>query len=149
MEKVGTKDVLIFVGSSNSITKRTPYSFEDRAEIIRFSFPDVEVVPLPDGRANLEYFDGSTNDIWLDNIERIARKRDEKFVFYGGSKEDLEVLAERFETHVIVDRYGEGEGLSATQIRELIGHGKTKELEKLVEVSAIDTILEKYKVLWK
>lgn len=136
--------MLILVGSSNSISKRTPYTFEDRAEIIRVSFPSLEILPLPDGKPNLEYFDGSTNGMWLDNIENLAKNRNEEFVFYGGSKEDLAVLSERFETKVLVDRFVEGEDLSATKIRDLIANKEIEELKKYVDEKAIKLILEKY-----
>lgn len=144
VERFGAEEALVLVGSSNSITRRTPYSYKDRVRIIRASFPKIEILPLPDGKPNLEYFDGSTNDIWLDSIERLARGRQEKFVFYGGSKEDLTVLAERFKTYLIIDRYGEGEGLTATEIRKIILEGKIEELKKYVDLNALEMILEKY-----
>lgn len=143
----GAGEALVLVGSSNSISRRTPYSYEDRVEIIRMSFPKIEISPLPDGKPNLEYFDGSTNSIWLDSIEGLARERQEKFVFYGGSKEDLEILAERFETHLVIDRYRDGEGLTATQLRKMILEGKIEELKKYVDEKALVNILEKFQKL--
>ncbi len=144
IERFGKEKVLILIGSSNSISKRTPYTYEDRAEILKASFPDLEVLPLPDGKPNLEYFDGSTNDLWLNNIDDLAKARKEKFVFYGGSEDDLKILSEKFETEVIIDRLGEGEGLSATIVRDLIVKNNVEELKKYVDEKAINLILEKY-----
>jgi hypothetical protein len=113
-------------------------------EIIR-TLPFFRILPLPDGKPNLEYFDGSTNGRWLDSIENLANSRKEEFVFYGGSKEDLADLAERFETKVLVDRFVEGEDLSATKVRDHIIKKETEELEKYVDKKAIKLILDKYK----
>lgn len=82
----GIDSVLVLVGSSNALNKRTPFTFEDRKKIVQISFPGVEILPLPDGKPGLEYFDGSTNDLWLDNLQRLAKERDEEFVFYGGEQ---------------------------------------------------------------
>lgn len=144
ISEVGVENTLILVGSSNNMNRRTPYSYEARARIIQASIPDIEILPLPDGKTGLEYFDGTTNGIWLDSIERLAKKRNEKFVFYGGSEQDLEILAERFETRLLVDRFAEGEGLSATKIRELVVTRNTKELEKYVESEAVEMIINNY-----
>ncbi len=147
IEQVGTENVLVLVGSSNTLNHRTPYTFEDRKKIIEVSFPDLEILPLPDSKADLIYFDGSTNDIWLDSIEKMASERSEKFVFYGGSTQDLEVLAQRFETNILVDRHAPSEKMSATQVRELIKAGKTEEITKLVDTNAIELIINKYQNL--
>ena len=144
IDKAGLENTLILIGSSNNVNRRTPYTFEDRAKIIKVSIPEIEILPLPDGKAGVEYFDGSTNDIWLDSLEKLAQERKEKFVFYGGSKQDLEILAERFETRLLIDRFSEGEGLSATKIRELIINRNITELEKYVESEAMDLIIKNY-----
>jgi cytidyltransferase-like protein len=142
--KVGRENILILIGSSNNVNKRTPFTFEDRAKIIKVSIPEIEILPLPDGKAGVEYFDGSTNDMWLDSLEKLAQERKEKFIFYGGSELDLEILAQRFETRLLIDRFEEGEGLSATKIRELIVNRNIKELEKFVESEAMDLIINNY-----
>ena len=86
--------------------------------MIQGIFPTVEILPLPDAQPELEFFDGSTNGVWLDQIEALAKKRGEIFVFVGGSKEDLAILGERFETKILRDSYKKGENISATKIRE-------------------------------
>lgn len=141
--RFGLENVLVLVGSTNTLNKRTPYTYEDRKEIIEVSFPKVEVLPLPDGKPNLEYFDGTTNEAWLDNIERIATERGERFVFYGGSELDLEVLSQRFETKVIVSR--EVLKISATQVRETIVKKDLDRIKELVEPRAVDFIISNHK----
>lgn len=139
----GQQNVLVLIGSTNTINERTPYTFEDRRDIIRFSFPDIEVLPLPDGKPNLVYFDGTTNEKWLSNIEDIANARDEKFIFYGGSPADLEILARRFETKIIVSR--EILKVSATEVRELIKNGELEKLASMVDPNALSHIISTHK----
>ena len=143
--RYGQESVLVLIGSTNTLNKRTPYTYEDRKEIIEVSYPDIEVLPLPDGKPNLEYFDGTTNDAWLDNIERIAAERGEKFVFYGGSELDLEVLSQRFETKVIVNR--EILKISATQVREAIENQDMDRIKELVDPKSVELVISKYKSL--
>jgi len=119
-ENFGEGNCLIMVGSSNSLNERTPYSFESRVKMIKTIFPNVEVIPLPDVQPEKVLFDGSTNTEWLDGIKKIADQRDEEFVFVGGCAEDLEILAERFKTHILVNREVEGKKMSATKIREAL-----------------------------
>lgn len=143
IEKWGADSVLLMIGSTNTLNKRTPYTYEDRRLIIRASFPNLEILPIPDGKPNLEHFDGSTNGEWLDSIDKIALEREERFVFLGGSKEDLEVLSERFETIVLIDRTEKK--ISATEVREMIKTNNTLELKKVVDPSAIEIIIERFK----
>ncbi len=145
VSRYGQENVLVLVGSTNTLNKRTPYTYEDRKEIIEVSFPDIEVLPLPDGKPNLEYFDGTTNELWLDNIERIARERGEKFIFYGGSEMDLEILSQRFETQVFVSR--EIVKVSATQVREAIENKDMDRIKELVDPKSVELVTRKYKSL--
>lgn len=62
----------------------------------------------------------------------------------GGSKEDLEVLAERFETVILVDRFTAGKGINATAIRDLVISKNKVALANFVDIKAVDYILEKY-----
>lgn len=146
IKRWGENSVLILIGSTNSVTKRTPYTYMSRKKIIKTIFPKIEILPLPDGKPNSEYFDGSTNDIWLDSIEKIASRRGEKFVFCGGSVEDLEVPSWRFETIVVTDRY-KGKVFSATEVRRAINTGDIKSLSKMVDDSTLQIITSEIKKL--
>ena len=96
-------------------------------------FPTVEILPLPDAQPELEYFDGSTNGAWLDQIRSLSNDRNEEFVFVGGSKEDLAILGERFETEVLIDRFGKDENISATKIREALKMINPKILPQIIK----------------
>lgn len=128
----GSENCLCIVGSSNSLNERTPYSYETRVKMIRTIFPDLEILPLPDVQPELSFFDGSTNERWLDQIERLARERQEEFVFVGGSREDLQILATRFKTQILFDREKEGEAISATQIRNALNMINPKIMDQVI-----------------
>lgn len=143
VSRFGSESVLVMIGSTNTINRRTPYTYEDRKEILGVSFPNIEVLPLPDGKPNLVHFDGTTNEAWLDSIEEIARSREEEYVFYGGSTADLEVLAQRFRTEIIISR--EVLNISATMIRSLIENNDLEKLVQLVDPNAVDIIISKFR----
>lgn len=139
----GSDMVLIMIGSSNAISKRTPYTYETREKMIKSVYPNLEVIPLPDSKPDLEYFDGSTNGAWLDSIEKLSKARNETFVFCGGSKDDLEVLSERFDVEVVVDRFA-GKSMSATLVRQLIFDNKKKRLERMVDAQILDIVINQF-----
>lgn len=120
IDECGIDNVLVIVGSSTSINKRTPYSFESRKMMIQTIFPEVEVIGLPDSNPEKEVFDGTTNDKWLESLKKLEMSRGEKYTFYGGSEVDLLVLSQRFETKQLVDRFEAGSCISGTAIREAL-----------------------------
>lgn len=111
IKNFGLKNCLVLIGSVNEIDDRTPFLFETRKKMVTDSFPGIRVLALP----NL-----NNDHDWLVSITKLEKKLGHKFVFYGGSLEDLAILAERFETHVLVDRFVEGMGISATEIRKTL-----------------------------
>lgn len=133
LEKQRESDILIMVGSSNTYNIRTPYTFDERQKMINKIFPNIEVVPLPDGKPGLMYFDGSTNDIWLGSIKKIEKSRRENFIFVGGCKRDLEILAQGFQTVVLLDRDSSLVPISATQVREALKNNDSSELERQLD----------------
>src|SRR3989339_1341083 len=82
----GLENCLIIIGSSDSYNYRTPFSYEQRREIIKQIYPGMTIIPLPDINPELVYFDGSTNDQWLAEIEKLEKSMSVRFIFYGGSK---------------------------------------------------------------
>lgn len=141
----GLANTLLIIGSSDSYNSRTPFTFEQRKAIIQTLYPDLEIIPFPDVQSELITFDGSTNDIWLENLKKIGRDRGEKFIFYGGSKEDLEVLAEAFDTHILVDRITLGENTSATAVRAALDADDFRALEELLDSRVIAFVQEAYR----
>ena len=109
IEKFGLENCLVIIGSANVINERTPYTFEERKKMILKLFPKIKILPMADV---------GNNEIWLENLKKMEGELNTKFVFYGGSQADMEILSQRFETEVLVDRFTEGKGISGTEIRK-------------------------------
>lgn len=145
----GLNNCMILVGSSNSYNPRTPFTYEQRREIIKQIYPKMKIVPLPDVNPALVYFDGSTNEKWLEEIKKLERNMSVKFLFYGGSREDLAILATRFETKIAASRYGDPTLRSATEVRKALDNHDTEKLEQFLDARTIPLIIKYYKVFLK
>lgn len=133
IKKFGIGNSIIMIGSSNSYTERTPYSFNERKKMIKTVYPDIKVVPIPDMQPYLPKFDGTTNDLWLNQIKKIEESMKVKFIFVGGSSKDLEVLALKFDTRVLIERKGRGHDISATAVRAALEKSDKLTLEKTLD----------------
>lgn len=133
IKKHGIKNCLILIGSSNSLTERTPYTFDQREKMLHILYPEIKILPLPDIEPELKLYRDNTNEIWLNNVEKIEKEMGSKFIFYGGSDDDLKVLSERFQTRVAIDRITEGKNISGTMIRKNIDDKNFKIVDKFVD----------------
>ncbi|HCQ31463.1 TPA: hypothetical protein DIU27_03730 [Candidatus Collierbacteria bacterium] len=140
----GLENCMIIVGSADSYNHRTPFSYEQRREIIKQIYPEIRIVPLPDINPELVYFDGSTNDRWLAEIKKLENSMAVRFVFYGGSKEDLAILATKFRTKIAVSRYGDPMIRSATEVRKALENDEYENLKQLLYPRTIPTIIKYY-----
>ena len=114
INKFGINNCLLLIGSANIKNSRTPFTFEERKLMVNKVFPNLNILPLND----------CNNDrAWLKSIHKLEDEFNEKFIFYGGSFSDLKILSLEFETHVLVDRFTEGKGINATEIRKKMGFG--------------------------
>jgi nicotinamide mononucleotide adenylyltransferase len=142
VEKFGVKNCLILVGSSNSYNERTPYTFEEREKMIKTLYPEINVYPLPDMKPDLLYFDGTTNDAWLNQIKRTEKQLNAKFIFFGGSKNDLAVLSQKFKTFILIERAKKGLNISGTKVRETLDKGDMDELKRLVDQKILNMVIQ-------
>lgn len=142
IKKHGIKNCLVLIGSSNSLTERTPYTFKQREKMIHVLYPEIKTLPLPDVEPELQLYRDNTNEIWLNNVEKIEKNMGTKFVFYGGSNDDLKVLSERFPTEVAIDRTTEGKNISGTVIRKNIKDKNYDLIAKLVDKKIAPEIIE-------
>lgn len=143
IKKHGIENCLILIGSSNSLTERTPYTFGKRKKMVHLLYPNIKVLPLPDVEPELELYNDNTNNLWLDSVEKIEKDLNTKFIFYGGSMEDLKVLSERFPTEVAIDRTTKGKNISGTMIRKNIRDNKINLIDRLVDKKIALNILTK------
>ena len=130
--KHGADHTLVMIGSSTSLNERTPFTFEQRREMIQKAVGNlVEIMPLPDTdpTQSVPYEDSFAE--WRKGIKAIEQARQVQFKFYGGSREDLRIFGDDFPTEVIRDRATAGKGISATAIREQL---KAQDITALREV---------------
>lgn len=134
IKEFGETRVLIVIGSSSlkSINTRTPYTFAVRKKMVGAVFPNVKVIPLADT---------NNDNVWLNKIGKIEKKLKTKFIFYGGSKNDLKVLAQKFETKVLINR--NKNKISGTKVRDAIIKGDWKKIKKMVDKKILPLILKK------
>lgn len=144
ISKYGVENSILMIGSSSSYNERTPYTFKEREKIIKTIFPEIKVLPLPDVQPDLMIFNGNTNDAWLKSILEIEKNMSAKFKFVGGSKSDLEILSQKFETEVLFDR-DTGARISATKVREALAKNDLKSLRQMVDDKVLDMVIKGYK----
>lgn len=108
-------------------------------------YPRLEVLPLPDTHPTQIHFDGQSNSLWLDSLKELQKNRGEQFVFIGGSREDLAILAERFKTLILVDRDLDGRHYSATAVRLALDAGDTKTLTTLLSPQVLPLAISGYR----
>lgn len=116
IEAHGAQNVLILLGSVNTgYSDRTPFSYEERKELVHKIFPTIPVVGIPD------YPDDPT---WLKDVDTLIRAQGfnpDRAVFWGGTREDLRLFIEGNRPYVLVDRFsGTTPLVSATQVREAL-----------------------------
>lgn len=141
IQKFGRGRVLVIIGSSRFITPITPYTYDERKSMISTLFPGIKIIPLPDTHNRPKVLNDPNNKIWLERIRKIEKKMNTRFVFYGGSKKDLEILAGEFPTRVIFNRKSKGLGISGTKIREALAYGDTKFVKKFVNPKILKIII--------
>lgn len=133
LSKHGAENSLILIGSSNTFNARTPFTFEQRKALIQKLYPGVKILPLPDINPKLLVHSESTIPVWLEQIKAIEAEMGVRFKFYGGCPQDLRFFTEDFETEVAIDRETEGEGVSASYIRELLWKEDYEALEEFMD----------------
>jgi len=143
VEKHGKENLLIMIGSSTSHNKRTPYTYEERAKMIRMIYPDAKIVGLPDSEPNKIFFREHTINEWLKSIKEVESEMNGEFKFFGGSVEDLSDLSKEFDTEVIVDRNEGPEKISATKVREAFESGDIKKAKSMISESTYSLVAPK------
>ncbi len=143
VSKFGLENILLIIGSSTSRNPRTPYTFEQRREMINFLYPEIKIIPLPDSEPKLTFFRHDTNEIWLKELEAIENQMDSDFTFVGGGAEDLEVLSRVFETEILVERKN-GLDISATSIRNAFDEGDFEKAKNMIDERIFDLALSGY-----
>lgn len=138
LDRHGNNGSLVMIGSSTNFDRRTPFTFEQRRGLIQRIFPDIQIVGLPDIERTGLYHLESTVPLWLAQLKTVERQMNTKFRFYGGSQADMQFFDGVFDYEVIVDRQGEGEGITATDVRALLQDGNREALQAVMNELIID-----------
>jgi len=118
-------NTLIILGSSNApISVRHLFSYADRMKLIRYKFPEINIVGIADQ---------NNDEIWLRSLEDILNAVFPKVgledcTFYTGTKHDIPWLMENFGDDVnveVISRYGNEDEISATKVRDSLFRGQT------------------------
>jgi len=132
LSRHGAENTLVIIGSSNAeLNERTPFTYEQRKALVQKANPGIQVAPMPDVNPALALHAESTIPLWLEQIEALQAEMGVKFKFYGGDEHDLRFFPGTFPSEVVIDRETVGQGISATQIREML---RAKAYDQLAEV---------------
>ena len=143
----GNRERVIFlIGSTNVLNDRTPFTPEQRKEMIQMIWEDIPVHFQKDSNPHAAPEDDAPRHIfgWIEQVRAIERKAGKKLVLCSGSPEDMEFtgygesgeidtpvnLADYFHVHFPVDRHDEGKGISATQARKALLSQNQEVIEK-------------------
>ncbi len=145
ISEFGIGNSIIMVGSSNAYNTRTPYTFDERKTMISAIYPKIKIIPIPDMKAHLLKFDGTTDALWLSKLKIIENEMGGKFIFLGGSEEDLKVLAKMFETNVLINRVQNGLNISATEVRRAMDNNDLDKVRGMLDPKVYTLALHNYK----
>lgn len=141
VEKYGIENSLVLIGSSNKFDERTPFTFEQRRDMVQRVFQDIQILDLPDVDPSKLKFEESTLDRWTHTVLDLQISLNARLKFCGGSNEDLEYLAPFFDTEILVDRSLPENQLSATEVREALIQGDTERLARILNPVNIQPVL--------
>ncbi len=145
-ERFGNENTMMLIGSSNvPVNERTPFTYEQRAEMVRTLHPELIIAPLPDINPHRKKCTENTFEKWRAQIMDLMRSMEVEFVFCGGSPEDLAPLEPDFRTEIVVDRFVEGKGINATEVRRAIQEKDMDTLREALNEEIIDLAVTFFK----
>ncbi len=128
----GPNNSIIIMGSSNVVNDRTPFTFEQRKQMVETIYPQIKIIPIPDVNPELITFEKDTLDLWLESIKDLEKKMKAEFIFYGGSKKDIDYLNKDFKTSIVIDR-NKGSKISASKVRKALILNDHKILDEMLD----------------
>lgn len=140
----GIENCLIIIGSSTSLNQRTPFTFEARKKMIKTLYPKIKILGISDINPELEFYDLANLNNWFQQLKLVEINLKRKFIFYGGSRVDVEHLRKRFNANILVNRFKDGLSISATKIRHGLIKGKHTLLPNFLDERIIDIALAEY-----
>lgn len=145
IQRHGEENTLIIVGKTQTLTQRTPFSFEERKAMIRAVYPQIALIEQP----HLILKEGSSRQEAIDDvlrrIDELQQTYNGTFRFYGGSEQDLRGVAHKFPTEVIIDRSSGLAHINGTRVRELLAMEEQKELLTYLDPRVIAIAIQAFR----
>ena len=109
-----TKDCVLFIGSSSTYDKNTPFTYLQRKEFITTVFPDIFKIGIPDHKHYDQSGDAWCQYLWDMINWKFEWSKQDNTMFFAGCEEDVSFFIERGYNVYIEKRSGE---VSGTLIR--------------------------------
>jgi nicotinamide-nucleotide adenylyltransferase len=151
VENHGVDNSIVYIGSCNSKPSyRNIFSYEQRLNYTKIAIKN-------DGGINnmkiLGIPDFSNDDTWINHILSVSKYifnsegntiKNDQFIFYGGSTEDLSCLIDRGLNVKIYNRYSKSLKTSASEIRDDLLQGR--DIAHKVPYGIIDHVKNDFKI---
>lgn len=140
---------LIVIGSStNTMSMRHFFSYEQRRKFLRIIYPEpFPIVGLPDYNSDKVWL-SALDDILLSVFGNESISPHRELVFFGGCEEDVEFFIKSGRKVYIMNRFdGTTPKVSATEIRDDLLYGRL--LEGKLPPVIIPSVREEFKKNWE
>jgi len=139
----GVENCLVVIGSSNSnFSLHNYFSYEERRNFIKLSFPEIKIVGLPDYSSNKEWL------LALDDLLTIADIDPIEVTYFGGCEEDIIFFFNANRKCQVINRFdGSTPKISATEIRDCLIHDRP--LQDMINPCFESELRELFKQKWE
>ncbi len=139
---------LIVIGSStNTMSMRHFFSYEQRRKFLRIIYPAFSIVGIPDYYSD-EVWLSALDDILLNVFGNESGSPHRELVFFGGCEEDVEFFIKAGRKVHIMNRFdGTTPKVSATEIRDDLIYERS--LEGKLPPVIIPSVQEEFKKNWE
>lgn len=145
IERHGLGNTVVLIGTANRLRPRTPFTFEERRQMIQTVLPGTQVFPLSDVVPERAELWEATIPLWRKQIrvllDGITLHR--PYCIYGGSAEDLANIAPAFQTEVLCQRHENQ--ISSTRVRDCLTMGRVDDLAAYLDERNIPLVLAAFR----
>lgn len=144
LAECGVENSLLIIGSANSdFSLRNFFSYSERKRFIIEIFTDLKVVGLSDFNSDRLWLEA------LDDILKVAGINPEEATFYGGCEEDIRFFVNDGRNVRIINRFGGGPKIAATEIRDRLIHRQYSELDEQLNPAVIPLVVSTFEEKWE
>lgn len=144
LERYGTRNCILVIGSANAnFSLRNFFSYSERKRFLKTIWPNIRIVGLADFNSDQLWLEA------LDDILRVAGMEPKEATYFGGSEEDIRFFVRDSRKVEIVDRFGGGPKLSATEVRDILIHREYQKLGRHLNPAIIPEVTETFERKWE